>query len=445
MHEENAMKKNMSEISNSFIGYDKEDIAVYLENLNKNHNQKVELVQKLIDLYKKKKDELNSEITRMQEEKKRLMENEDYLNFALQRADKAIKVLSNHTTKEEIPEIIKESKDKVNQIKKKLDRAKHDQTEIQKNTENFINDLNKLIHNLEETIKKRDNVVDFKTVESIKNPVPDRKRAYEEKPVNLKQTADGTIVTQNEHSSRIAGNNELARIIRSFKMGATAKKQKLDEVNDSDKKEKEETINTHEKEIVNKNIETEEKINTYKEVEKPKKMEKSDTDKNIEMREGYNIKDTRAVSDDDVFNTETPDIFNEQNTNNIKEPETPKAHIETTVDDFWGEIKTERVDINTEFSNQLEKEFSPNVKTQEYDFQSTDMTGTTPVRSNDVNTIRNKYIVGKIAGEALYDNNGSIIINKGETITKDIVNRADNQGKLSDLIINMILPDMVEV
>jgi len=65
-----------------------------------------------------------------------------------------------------------------------------------------------------------------------------------------------------------------------------------------------------------------------------------------------------------------------------------------------------------------------------------------PVITDEINSIRNKYIIGKMAGENLVDSNGRIIISKNEIITSDVIAKADREGKLPDLIISMILPGM---
>jgi hypothetical protein len=62
--------------------------------------------------------------------------------------------------------------------------------------------------------------------------------------------------------------------------------------------------------------------------------------------------------------------------------------------------------------------------------------------AKEINRIRQKYISGKIAGEDLLDSKGSIIIAKNEVITDKIVERAEREGKLSELILSMILPEL---
>jgi len=53
--------------------------------------------------------------------------------------------------------------------------------------------------------------------------------------------------------------------------------------------------------------------------------------------------------------------------------------------------------------------------------------------------LRRRYIVGKIAGEDLYDRSGRLIIAKGQPITESVMENADSAGKLAELIVNMMI------
>lgn len=67
-----------------------------------------------------------------------------------------------------------------------------------------------------------------------------------------------------------------------------------------------------------------------------------------------------------------------------------------------------------------------------------------PALTTEIVAIRNRYIVGKLAGEALYGQDGRMIIGKNQKITSQVVQEADKEGKLPDLIIHMIVPAMSE-
>ncbi|WP_309120792.1 hypothetical protein [Paenibacillus sp.] len=63
-----------------------------------------------------------------------------------------------------------------------------------------------------------------------------------------------------------------------------------------------------------------------------------------------------------------------------------------------------------------------------------------PALTEEILSIRNRYIVGKLAGETLHGYDGRVIVNKNQRITPAIVQEADKEGKLPELIIHMIVP-----
>jgi|GEM_PF-4695294 len=65
-----------------------------------------------------------------------------------------------------------------------------------------------------------------------------------------------------------------------------------------------------------------------------------------------------------------------------------------------------------------------------------------PAVSREIKAVRHKYVVGKLAGEDLLDNEGSLLIGKGQLITPSIVEKAEKEGKLAELIINMVIPGL---
>lgn len=65
-----------------------------------------------------------------------------------------------------------------------------------------------------------------------------------------------------------------------------------------------------------------------------------------------------------------------------------------------------------------------------------------PAVAKKIDTVRHKYIVGKLAGEDLLDKNGQIIINKNGLIMPEVVELAEKEGKLPELIIHMIIPGL---
>lgn len=63
-----------------------------------------------------------------------------------------------------------------------------------------------------------------------------------------------------------------------------------------------------------------------------------------------------------------------------------------------------------------------------------------PGLSDEIHSIQNRYIVGKAAGENLYAASGRLIVAKGQMITGEIVQNAEREGKLPELIVHMVIP-----
>lgn len=64
--------------------------------------------------------------------------------------------------------------------------------------------------------------------------------------------------------------------------------------------------------------------------------------------------------------------------------------------------------------------------------------------SKDIKAVRHKYVVGKLAGEDLLDSKEQVIIRKGGLITPLVVERAEREGKLAELIVHMVIPGLEE-
>ncbi|MBB3108750.1 putative coiled-coil protein SlyX [Paenibacillus phyllosphaerae] len=65
-----------------------------------------------------------------------------------------------------------------------------------------------------------------------------------------------------------------------------------------------------------------------------------------------------------------------------------------------------------------------------------------PALTDEIKQIQLRYIVGKIAGESVYAQDGSLIAAKSEPITLEAVQAAERAGKLSELIVHMIIPSL---
>ncbi|MBP1961791.1 hypothetical protein [Paenibacillus aceris] len=64
--------------------------------------------------------------------------------------------------------------------------------------------------------------------------------------------------------------------------------------------------------------------------------------------------------------------------------------------------------------------------------------------NSEIGMIKQNYIVGKLAGENLIDRQGRLIVAKQAVITEDVIRRAQREGKLAELIVNMTIPGLGE-
>ncbi|MDF2946182.1 MAG: hypothetical protein K0S51_861 [Bacillales bacterium] len=122
-------------------------------------------------------------------------------------------------------------------------------------------------------------------------------------------------------------------------------------------------------------------------------------------------------------------------------------------DDFWGDIEDWTLDtaasteINTEeLIPNFEVEFlqnddgvnvSKDTKLATNQNNSVYTVNIDSVLVEQIDSIKSMYIVGKLAGENLYDQQGNLIVEKFSLITKEVVEKANQAGKLADLIVNM--------
>jgi hypothetical protein len=162
------------------------------------------------------------------------------------------------------------------------------------------------------------------------------------------------------------------------------------------------------------------------------------------------------LTNEDYFQT---DSFEEQEQFTLEElsenvvNEAIFDNVDINVDDFWSGIEDWTLDTaaSTEFNNEepimsFEVGFSqnddeidvnqniPQTKNKNHIIYSENVDS---VLVEQIDSIKSMYIVGKLAGENLYDQHGKLIVEKFSLITKEVVEKANQAGKLADLIVNM--------
>ncbi|MDF2647830.1 MAG: hypothetical protein K0Q73_3635 [Paenibacillus sp.] len=77
---------------------------------------------------------------------------------------------------------------------------------------------------------------------------------------------------------------------------------------------------------------------------------------------------------------------------------------------------------------------------ENYDYE----TKASPVIADHASQLRLKYIVGKMTGKDLTDSNGRLIAAQNTVITEEVIHMAEREGKLAELIVNMVIQGLGE-
>ena len=168
----------------------------------------------------------------------------------------------------------------------------------------------------------------------------------------------------------------------------------------------------------------------------------------IKYKEKSNSK-TMLQNDNDNEEEESKIAVNDDNMNMLDDKikaETKKEEIKKSSEKDFTEER------NTSFWDDKIEEESINLEKKENITSETEVIMTKkaqiPIKSeavlNSIDNMRNRYIVGKLAGEDLFSKNGELIISKNSVITEDIIQKSESAGKLAELIINMTIPDTLQ-
>jgi glycosyltransferase involved in cell wall biosynthesis len=90
----------------------------------------------------------------------------------------------------------------------------------------------------------------------------------------------------------------------------------------------------------------------------------------------------------------------------------------------------------------VESEIDQENTAEDNEVPSREASQASQVVADEIASIRHRYIVGKLAGEDLYDLEGKLIIAKSSAITPETIEKAEKAGKLAELIVNMVIPGL---
>jgi hypothetical protein len=104
---------------------------------------------------------------------------------------------------------------------------------------------------------------------------------------------------------------------------------------------------------------------------------------------------------------------------------------------FWGEISEFLCDNDSSYLD----DFSINSKNIQGDTGYQRIIDENTVIKDKVE-LASKYMIGKKMGESMVCSEGKLILQKNTVITKEIIELAEREGKLDELIINMTIADV---
>ena len=136
-----------------------------------------------------------------------------------------------------------------------------------------------------------------------------------------------------------------------------------------------------------------------------------DFSKKTELKDNSRIKDLKVSSDTDS-GTDLIDM-----------------EVEIHKDDSGR--NEEEVPVESHIKVQEQKPAAENVKTE--------TVNNPKPKGSDTTKLKYAYVLGKIAGEDLFDKSGKLIIAKNEVITEIVVDKAESEGRLVELVVNMKL------
>lgn len=413
-------------------GYNVKQVEEYLEELEHNHAEKISVLKKQIENSLKEKDRLYDKLVKFQNEKEKQNRSKELLDLALIRAKEAVSFFDNKA-KEEADDIIRKTKQQNEDNEYKLNDIDNEIKLTRMRVESLLQDMMKILkdsasgqeHEKEETAtgkvvgkifpassKSKGTEINGRTYDEKKNGLAGKtkketdegaEKTSEALEQRQKMTADGAVPVDNQYSKLV---DKISGVLTND--GHRQDRTQPEVISEEGKPEE-----TAEEGFWGECSDVAALSREASDVVKPpvidigSYMKKKETDILAAVQTGAAEKEVAATVEE-----------------LLGEAPTPPAGV-TPVDVLPEPVKEKTADLG---------------RTAGSDYSL----GRSPAVAAEISSIRYKYIVGKLAGEDLLDSNGKIIIAKNEKITPEIVTIAETEGKLPELIVNMIIPGMEE-
>lgn len=391
-------------LTKKFRGLHPKEVDCYLDKLKQNQEEEIKELEKQLEHIREEKDQLYKRVYELQQKWASKSEEKELLDLALLRTKSIAELLLKKAAKD-TEELLNEAEKKNVENKKKTIQLEEEIAVTQAQIQTLLNNLNTVFQETERTDKISTKIIQFndiinekKTNKDIEKESAAEEKWQEEQPI----TADGARADDAAKKHNIKENShqfkkmmdKLARVLTN---------------QEENEKERDENKEDNLKQLENSFW-----------TEKEQKAEKETAS---------------AVELDNVLKN-----VSEEKKTDIP-PQTTAGEEVTGADE--ADRKIEISEIKKEIDN-IERRAPEAVKPEKEQKMPESIITSSPAISAEINNIRFKYITGKLAGQDLLDANGKPIITKGEVITSEIVARVETEGKLPELIVNMVLPGMEE-
>ena len=395
-------------------GYNVRQVDEYLENLRQTYAERIALLKQQIEDSMKEKERLYDKLIKLQNEKEKQQRSKDFFDLALVRAKEAVSFFESKAG-EEASDIIHKAKQQNEDNEYKINDIDNEIKLTRMRVESLLQDMMKI---LQESSPEKDN--------------------------DKEETGAGKVVGKIFPVTSKSKGLEVNGKLPAEKKNNQAGQAKRDMVEDAD------SLSTEQDQkmtadgavpVDNQHNRLVEKITAAEEFKKERPPEKTGG-------EGF----WEECSDAPALERETPEVLIPPVIdigNYIKKKEidilavaqeTPaQGETAAAVEELLGEPA-----VQTPAGCTQEEDSSGNVPSESSSQAGHYSLGRSPAVAAEISSIRYKYIVGKLAGEDLLDGNGKLIIAKNEKISPEIVALAEAEGKLPELIVNMIIPGMEE-
>ncbi len=376
------------------LGYRKREVESYFQKLKENHSFELSQLQRQLEETLSEKYTLSEKLDRLQEKWATRFEGEDFITLTVNRVKEMTEILMQKAALD-AEKVLKEAEKEQAADKQKIADIEEEIVTTKKQIKSLLEELASIMKDTEKSVPeteqlsnkiiKLNEIINERNLRNQEKDLSDfdsNDQWAEEKEI----AADGTPFFESENEKR--EDEEAGRLKRM--MNKLAQKLNKEEITKEDF-----TAEAAEEESGSENISA-----NHEEIEEFWKT--SDTENNSTQ---------------------------ENRTQSIQKAEDMLDHYKTQTSEM---IKTQLKDYSDE---KIEN------STEENASSDGGNSGSPAVASEIINT-RFKYIAGKLAGKDLIGNNGEAIITKGATITKEIISKAETEGKLPELIVNMVLPGM---